>query len=164
MTRDQILAALPGLGQDDLKALQTVIGSLLGQHGVAGPARATGPQAWLFEAVRHSLGVNVFTVKGAAQYNKYAPTALTFISDTFKCPVFEKRTAATALMHWLLVLLVEDMKVKRIPIGPTTICEGLGRLPLVFESAYPGYRQAGLSGLLAQKALGLVPAQLEETK
>ena len=52
MTKDKILAALPGLNQKDLKTVYLVASKLLGQGGVTGhPNDPTGMAGWLIEAM-----------------------------------------------------------------------------------------------------------------
>ena len=156
MTKDQILAALPTLSKGDLKAIQTVIGGFLVNGGSNEAWPPNNQQAWLIEAIWAASGQHTSRVIGRTfklAFNKNATAALSFMEDSFK-PSLDNKVLALGAMRYLLSLLADDLKAKKIPVSPTTLVINLGRLPEVYEAAFPGYIQSGLAGLITNSIFG----------
>lgn len=154
MTKDKILASLPNLNQADLKAIVAVASGLLEQAPRVTPKAANGAQAWLYEA----LGAVVSTEGGHGAifnkgFGKNAPIVIDFMKANFP-KAMENKTTALALMRYLLGLLVNDLKTIQVPVTKNTMAMNLGRLPAVFENAFPDYTKAGIAMLVMQKILG----------
>ena len=134
LTKDQILAALPSLSQADLKALGAVIGGLVRAEA---PDASNDPTAWLAEALGAVTGVSWLGGAGAA-FNKNAPLAIKFMQTHFTGALNNKITAL-ALMRYLLLLLVANLKEMKVPVSRLTLSQNLHRLGEVFNDAFPGY-------------------------
>src|SRR5579864_5306485 len=119
MTKDQVLASLPNLSPDDLKAIRAVIGGLLGDGGTVGhPDDPTGYEAWLRAAIQGLTGTPTPASNNA--FKKNAPVAIAFMRKYF-AEALENKVTATALMRYLLVLLTDNMKAMRVPVTKSTI-------------------------------------------
>jgi len=156
LTKDQVLAALPGLTKPDLKAIQAVIAGLLGEPSL-GPATAPNePIAWLYDAITLHLGArqNYQTFLQTApgkQFSKNAPVAISFIASNFQ-GVLDNRVKAQALMRYLGSLLFADLKAQKVPITRRTVMANIHRLGDVFNNAFPDYTKAGI-GMMVMKTL-----------
>lgn len=151
MTRDDVLAALPLLKQPDLLAIQGVISRLLGASNVGGLGP---PSANLYNVLAALLGASVpydAFMKGSQGklWGKHAPRVLEFIAATF--PNIKTRVEEQAMMRLVLGLVVDDLK-GRLRATPSLgmVASNLGRVPELFDSAFPSYRESGLAHLIPQ--------------
>lgn len=48
--------------------------------------------------------------------------------------------------------LLRKLKTQKIPIGPMTISQNLGRIPDIIEDAFPGYRESGMLPYVISKS------------
>jgi hypothetical protein len=55
-----------------------------------------------------------------------------------------------AVNSLLLQLLVDDLKYLKVAITIGIVSSNLGRVPEVFDRAFPGYRQSGMAGKLLE--------------
>ena len=157
LTKDQILAALPGLSNASLRTVQGVIGSLLGEVAISSAKPASEPVAWLYDALSHHIGArqSLSTFKATAagkQFMKNAPIAISFIQTNFK-GALENKVKAHGLMRHLTGILLADMKAGKIPITRNTVTANLHRMNDAFERAYPNYIQSGLAVLVLKAIL-----------
>lgn len=151
LTKDQMLAALPNLSPDDLKAIRAVIGRLLGEGGVAGhPNDPTGYEPWLREAIQAATGGYVIAHNDKL-FNKNAPEAIRFIRKFFEQSLTNK-TTALALMRYLLLLLTDNLKDMKVPVTKHTVLQNLHRLEEVFNNNFPGYADEQAAYLIARLA------------
>lgn len=148
VTKDKILASLPSLSPDDLKAIRAVIGKLLGDGGIAGhPDDPTGYEPWLREAIQAVSGGGVVLLSDKA-FNKNAPEAIRFMRKHFEQALTNK-TTALALMRYLIGLLIDDLKAMKVPVTRNTVVQNLHRLGEVFNNAFPGYANGQAASLIA---------------
>jgi hypothetical protein len=156
MNKDQILAALPSLNQDDLRAIAAVIVSMLRRDGTVGPLVKQGnsPNTWLAEALQATLGQPNYPLRGTAlkAFNKNAPIALAFMNTHFAAPM-TRYDRALALMRYLLGLLADNLKVMKVPVTTTTLAQNLHRIPEVFNDAFPGYALSNATAMIAMTLL-----------
>ena len=148
LTKDQIIGALPTLSQSDLTAIKAVTVALLG-HGlpdaVNGP---NGPSAWLFEALAGVLGVSYGLQSGSAkQFNKSAPVFLKFVEEHFSSSL-TKKVNGVAVMRTLLMLIIDDLKGRGVPVSLGSVIVNMPRMPEVFDTAFPNYLSSGLAALI----------------
>jgi hypothetical protein len=154
MTKDQVLASLPSLSHDDLKAIRAVIGGLLGEKASGGLSVASDhPYEWLTAAIGAAIGhkgpMNGYTVR---EFKKRAPVAMTFINENF-ADAMKNKTSALAMMRYLIILLIDDMKIKRMPVTLVTVTQNLHRLQEVFNNAFPGYGTEQAAYIIARLAV-----------
>lgn len=147
MTKNQVLAALPKLTKADLATVRAAVDHLLGpQQG----ATLTAPP--LFNALAGLIGNRVtyqaFTTMGAYKHwAKNVTTVDEFITEHF--PDTSKVLSA-ALLRFLMELIVDDLKGRKVPATLGSITVNLGRLPEIFESAFPGYLESGAAHLIVK--------------
>jgi hypothetical protein len=63
----------------------------------------------------------------------------------------QSRTHHIMIIRRLLTLLAGDLYERQIPVTVATIIGSLGRVQDVFDNCYPGYRKAGLTGLILKQ-------------
>ncbi len=79
------------------------------------------------------------------RYGRFFRGALAL--DQFIADVFGRRIGKLQRVRVLMLLVrcvVNDLKEKNLPVGPTTIGDGLCRLPEIVEDRFPGYLAAGI--------------------
>lgn len=144
MKLSELLGVLPKLSLEELATVRATIEHLLGQRQAATPT-APKPEIALYEAARAIVGGPMAygpfanSVAGRA-WAKNAPSAVAFI-DTFPT---DRRVSRNALDTFMLGLIVDDLKAKRIPVSMGTIANNLGRLKQLFDQGYPGYIESGM--------------------
>lgn len=151
MTLNQIIAHLPKLTQEELRLLSATIHTLIG----CGES-FTGKEAQLFGALQRVLSVQLnyptfLKTKNGRLWAKNAPPVVSFIEATWGG---QRRVSEFALMAYLLELLVDDMRLWQAPITVGSMTVNLQRIPQVFDTAFPGYRQGGLAHLILEKLSG----------
>lgn len=152
MTKDSILAVLPSLSPQELTELQSVIGQLLNNAPQAvADAFVCRP---LFDALTSALGVRIALsqfVQGNMyrHWQKHAPVAMTLISEQWPGP--HTRLIEGALYRLIIDLVVTDLQ-KRLGHQPSIgmVITNLGRVPQLYDNAYPGYRESGISRLVLE--------------
>lgn len=159
LTQDQILAALPTLKPDALKAVQMAAGALL-TKGQADSPNQNNAQAWLFEALQATLGVHYgprwFEGVTGRQFKQNAPQVIDFLEKHFP-QAMNNRVAATALMRWLIEMISNDLKAKGVPLSTTGVVRNLIRSKAVFEQQFPDYINSGLGHLIADHIINREP-------
>jgi hypothetical protein len=149
MTKAKILSVLPKLPASDLAVIKAAIEHLLAKSVPA------APQSPLFDALAALLGGKnlsyaTFVKSGAYTYwEKNAPIAEAFISQHFPEAAGSKVLALAITCH-LLNLLLDDLRSRKIPVSFGTASTHLGRMPEIFEVAYPGYVKSGLTYLIVK--------------
>lgn len=147
MSLIKLLAALPHLKQTELATLRAAIDHLL-VHRVD-DLDTTSP---LYAAMAKLLGVGLsyrdfHNVVSFKTWRKSAPAVVSFIEATFPTAT---KVAKIAMMTFLLEALIDDLKSRGVPITLGTVTINLDRLPQLFDSAFPDYRQAGMSHLVIE--------------
>ena len=158
MTKDQILAALPKLGQNDLKAIKAVIEAILN-----GPQMATGAlnefEGRCYEALRDCLtsrgliappfaSINSTTYGKAFRDNSI--DFITYLNLNFPT-VLKNRVSSVAMMRFALDLLADDLTKKEIPVTVGSMAVNMLRIGQVLRAAFPGYFEAGMQHLIARR-------------
>lgn len=152
MIRDQILAALPTLTRPDLEAVCSVAQSLLGGR-LANSAVAASPLAApLFEALCGAVNAtaalsNMAGTTTGKTFEKHLPGTTKFLDHHFK-GWSDNKLVQLAFLGMLAELLRDDLKERGVTPTLGILVTNLGRLPEVFDNAYPLYLEAGLGNLI----------------
>lgn len=142
-----IIAALPTLTPKELAVVWAAVDRLAdAQQNISD---ATMP---LYDAVCAVLSVRVpyrdFSTSNVAKaWRRHAPSVIGYIESTWP-QVQRSRVQKAALMQFLIELLRDDLKERKIPISLGVIVNNLGAVPEVFEKAFPSYRSSGLAHLV----------------
>lgn len=151
MKQDQILAALPSLKPQALKAIRAACDVLLGQAPMGGSRQAAqAPEAWAYEALLAALGLSHMpfsrfaAMPAGRQFTSALPGLLAFLQRAFSAEALGKRARANALLRFTYDLLISDLKRQNIPVTLNTLTSNLHRAPTVFSNAFPGYLESGL--------------------
>lgn len=152
MTKDEIIAALPSLTRPDLEQIHALASSLLGGHlgNVAGPAPTlAGP---LIEALGGAINAamplsNLTGTTTGKTFQKHLPAVGKFLDAHFNGWSTNKLTQ-TAFLHMLMGLLRDDLKERGVTPSLGIMVSNLGRLPEIFDNAYPQYLEAGLGDMV----------------
>jgi hypothetical protein len=152
MTKDLILAALPTLTRPDLEQVaamaQTLLGGRVGNvEPPASPLAAALIQA-LGEAINAPVPLSNLTGTTTGKtFQKHLPAIGKFLDAHFSNWSTNKLTQA-AFLHMLMELLRDDLKERGLTPSLGIMVTNLGRLPEVFDNAYPGYLEAGLGDMV----------------
>jgi hypothetical protein len=137
MSKDRVLALLPKLKRDELQEVRAVLNNLLSQN-----TPITNVELWL-DAIKVVLGVG-FIVKTRTP-KKHFDTAEEFLKRVLP---EHRRVNLMAGRQRLVSLLANDLKKRKVNPTVGIIIANLGRLPEVFDNAYPGYRDSGLAWMI----------------
>lgn len=152
ITKDHILAALTTLTRPDLEAIQAVCSSLLGGRmgNVAAPANPlAGP---IFNALSRAVNAtvslsNLTGTTAGKTFEKHLPAVGKFLDAHFK-GWDSNKLVQTAFLSMLMELLRDDLKARGVTPSLGIMVSNLGRLPEVFDNAYPSYLEAGMGSLI----------------
>ena len=159
MKRDQILAALPALKPNDLKAILRATEGLLGEAARVPKAKAKtapeGPTGWLYDGLLGATGLtlswNQFAPSQAGkQFTKWAPDVVSFAQSSFPEQMI-KKASGYAIIRLLLDLILADLRKRKIPVTLNTITIHMQRVQDIFNDAFPGYLETGLGSLIAKQ-------------
>ncbi len=154
MTKDQLLSALPSLTRPELEQVAAVAASLLGGR-IANVAVPASPLAApIFEAlsVAANATVTLENLSGTTAgkgFAKYLPAVTKFLDAHFEGWAYNK-LVQSAFLSMLMELLRDDLKERGVKPTLGVMVNNLGRLPEVFDNAYPGYLEARMGGLVLQ--------------
>ncbi len=153
MTLSEIIAALPKLKQDELKAVKAVAERLL-----ASSSHISGYEQELFLTLCDKLSARVSWTQfraGAAgrPWAKGAATVLCFAEGSLHLGQWSK-APRMAIFGLLLGLVIDDLKGRKAPVTLGTVTANLSRVPMLFEEAYPGYLEGGMAMLVLEKLTG----------
>ena len=152
LTKDQILAMLPSLSHDDLKAIRAAIGGLLPEAISTPRAMPEGPSRWLAEAIATQLGGHPrFTGVAAKAFDKNSPVFIDFLHQYFSKSL-ENKVTGCALIRYLLLLLIDDLKDMKVPVTRNTVTMNLHRIRDVFNDCFPGYGEAQAAYIITRLA------------
>ncbi len=87
------------------------------------------------------------TTSAYKDFNRHAPGAVLFITKTFG----GTKTREMAAMKLVVGLLIDDLKKREIPVSLGSVCRNLNLLPMVFDAAFPNYRESGLVPMLLKQ-------------
>ena len=156
VTKGQILASLPKLSHAELQEISAVIGHLL-TAGAAVPIDEANPQVALsFDALSAALKLTAplssLPPALAVKLAKQADPLWVFSHQHFE-GWDDNKLKQIAFLRLMFKLLKDDLT--RIGIKPTytTMVHNMHRMPEVFDSAYPGYRDAGLAYIILNRLI-----------
>jgi hypothetical protein len=143
-TKDDILAALPGMDQADLKAIHVLVSALVIGAAEA-PRQSDDPYSWVFEALKGVTGSPQNKVpKG---FSNNATMLLEFVQANFP-DALKNRVSGSSVILMLVSLIGEDMFERGVPRTLGTLTLNLSTVARVFDNAFPGYRQANMAHLV----------------
>lgn len=151
LTTNQILAGLPKLPPDDLKAIIATAQTLLAAQSGAFTAPAGTLAALVIDAISGALNGTASLQTLPAALVKRLEGRLTdfkaFLDRDFR-GWDDNKTRQKAFLLRLFELLREDLI--HIHIKPTysTMINTLPRMPEVFDAAFPDYRASGMGHLI----------------
>lgn len=151
LTKNEIIAALPTLKPDELKAIHAVIFSLLGEPAGVPTTPLAVP---VFDAVSAVLGRNMRHANMppalAQQFNKNLTELLKFFGNYF--PNWNSnKTRRTAFLFFMLNLLKADIMARGLTPTYKIMIQSLGQMAPAFDREFPGYRRSGLGHLILDK-------------
>lgn len=147
----QIISSLPSLTQSELATIKLAIEQL--QEPV--PSQGVDHTLIVFDALMKVLSIKM-TFSDLQKTSVYklwqrdAPGCLEFIEETFP-PVKRSRVTKLGVLCFVLEILRDNLKAGRIPVTVGTMITHLSRVPQVFDKAFPGYRESGLTDLILQR-------------
>ena len=153
--KEQILAILPKLSKDDLAAVHLMAGHLLGAAtGGSNDGAGTVGQA-VFNALSAALGLPIsyqsFNLTSAAkQYDKKLPELLKFLNGSFE-GWDKNKVTQEAFLRMLFGLLADDLKEREVTPSIGIMISNMSRMPEVFDSSFPLYRESGLGKVILKK-------------
>lgn len=154
ITKDDILGALPKLAVADLVAIHAVITSLLNGATAAQTGHGTTLAGTLIEALSGALQTPLspqnMPTKALAQINAKGPPLAKALTRDF--PGWDsKKTTQLAFLRMLIGLLVDDLQGRGVNPTLGIITLNLHRIPEVFDSSFPLYRQSGLGVMVLKR-------------
>lgn len=155
MTKDQILAALPGLSHEDQAVIASVASHLCkGRTGAIGqPATQLG--ATVYEALGAALASPVpYATFAASKWGRAFDAKVLPLGKWFdsKLPGWDKnKVGQMALLRMLFELLSQDLLKRSVPTNMGTMVSNLGQIPRIFDQAFPNYIESGLGPFILKK-------------
>jgi hypothetical protein len=167
LSADAVVSTLPLLDKASLRNVQQALSMLLGeQHTVERFVHPEGFEAILFDAV-----VAEFRARGLKQtmpfdafrktsryksWKRNLDAVASFINTQFKNHTNDDR-AKLGLCRLLVSALITELRERGIGLSFGAIAANIGRLPEVFDNAFPGYLESGLAYIvpLAMKRNGM---------
>ena len=159
--KDQILAALPSLSQEALQAIKTAAEGLL-NRGQGNSPPQNNSLAWLYEALQATLGVRygpAWLESPAGKRFRQASLHIDLFLSAHFPEVVKSRTATTAMMRWIIEMIIKDLRKRDIVVGAGTITQQFSRVRTIFENEFPGYINSGLASKIAEHILEREPYQ-----
>ena len=163
MTKDEILASLPKLSKADLQAIITVAGSLIGRP-TNDPTGVLGNEATLasqigFNALAAALGQHsTLAMLPATQRQKFERNLIPltkFLDTIFAAPRWDKnRITKLAVLQYMFNLLASELHRMKVTVSFNSMIVNMGRIPVAFDTQFPGYRAAGVSTLVLHTICG----------
>lgn len=152
MNKDDVLSALPALTRPELEQVYAVAGTLLGDRTSAITAPAPPLAAELVSAVSGACNAMVShqTLAGTTTgktFDKHLPAITKFLDHHFDGWSHNKLVQA-AFLSMLIELLKDDLRARGVNPSVGVLVGNLGRLPEVFDNAYPGYLEAGMGHVI----------------
>jgi hypothetical protein len=138
-----IMPALPALSKRELTLLRAAADHLLGK-----PTATVGPlYSVLLTVTGSQLPFDKFQRSQA--YKSWLENEKlfnAFVTDAWGESL--KKVTETALMTYLVGLLADDLKRRGVPVSVGTLAVNLGSAQQVFDTNFPGYRDAGLAHVI----------------
>lgn len=147
LTAEQIISALPSLSRQDRLAVRASCDTLL-----QGKSTLDRDAIALYEIIAKGVGSSMpwGRLPAALQATLVAarPGLQTFIDETWPG---QSKVHNIMITKQLLTQLAGDLHTRQIPVSVATVIRHLGRIQDVFDDAFPGYRKAGLAGLILKQ-------------
>jgi hypothetical protein len=149
--KDQILALLPKLSPNGLKAIRAACDGLIGTP--ATPLAGT-PQNGLYDALMavtgQRLGWQRFKASQPGKHFAANEAAfLSFMNGAFPLAM-KKQVTAQAVMRSVLDLIAADLRAKQVPVTAGTLATNLPRAAEIFRAAFPGYLENRLGDFIVE--------------
>lgn len=140
-----ILALLPKLTREQLATVRAAADHLL--------APKEGDVSPVFDVLTSMLGYRMtyfqfLNGESGRNWGKNCASLDTFINTYLPC---NNRIVRTAVTAFLLDLLRADLKQRCVPVTMRSMVVNFNRVPELFDSQFPGYRNAGLAHLVVDK-------------
>lgn len=155
MTKDQILAALPGLDKAALKAISAAAGALAGATPNPTAPQPDTPTGQLFEALSLTVAgvpANWLTqnsnTQSAKLFNRHAPGMIEFLNKEFKFDTLTRVEQKALLRFTWGVLLKAEGHIQGQPPTFHSIVFRMPRTKEIFNRHFPGYLQSGLADVI----------------
>jgi hypothetical protein len=156
MTKDDILGALPNLNRADLETVHAMAGSLLGGRLGNVAVEATPQAQIIFDALTGAIGSTMaykaLPTAQARAFNKRVVQLNHFLTDEVGLWK-ENRITQLAFLRMMFGLIVSDLTTRLVPVQTSMgiMIMHIGRIPVLFDQAFPGYRQSNMMGLVLSK-------------
>ena len=154
MLKDDILAALPKLGQADLVAIQATCQTLLRPRTVALPAGADLVRQTILSALVGTVGHNIHSIslpdRVMKQFNAKVPKLINFLDSNFHGWAAKKVTQE-AFLRMLFGLLHDNIKEMGLCVSIGVMVNHLGRIHEVVEDAFPDYLGSGMGQVILKR-------------
>lgn len=143
----EIIAALPALTEKELAAVKAAI-NLLSQKN-----QLSEDEKLLFEAMLKALEMTMSwaTFEATSAYKDFktnAPIVSKFVDEISP---YTKKAQQMGLLRYLIGLLISSFKDRKIPVTLGTVCKSLNTIPMIFDAAFPDYRESGLVHILLKQ-------------
>lgn len=153
--KESIFGALPKLSRDDLVAVHLMAGHLLGAATAPIDEGAGTANQAIFNALVAALGLPLayssFNLTSSAKlFEKKLPSLIEFLNVNFK-GWDAKKVTQLAFLRMLFGLLVDDLKEREVTPSMGILISNMGRIPEVFDNAFPFYRESGLGKVILKK-------------
>jgi hypothetical protein len=147
MKNDDLMKLLPTLSEEQVK----IITAWAARYKVEKLADDENARLCL-DIINKELGTTIPFSALKAPWVVNASNMAYFVDQSF--PKIKTKAVRYALFKMCIGFIIEDLKVKKIPVTFGTIWLHLVRVPQLFDEQYPGYRQAKLTGVIL-KAMGV---------
>lgn len=159
MTKDELLAALPLLKRADLEAVHVTAAALLGGRLSSVTSPASPLVVLTYDALTTTLGLTVpysafmGTVPGK-RFESRAVSLGDFLTKAIK-GWDETKVLQIAVLRLIFELLKENLKRRKINPTMASMTYNIGVIPKVFDDAFPGYIEAGLTAGILKRLKNL---------
>ena len=145
---ESIITKLPALTQGELAQVRAAVDQLINTK----QARGVDPTVLVWDALMKALNTKIsfaamHDMSIYKQWKQHAPACLEFVEGTFP-EVKRSKVTEMAVIQFLLEALRDNLRAGRIPITVGTMVTHMGRVPQVFEKAFPNYLESGLTELV----------------
>lgn len=165
MTKDEILASLPVLNRSDLEAVAAIATSLLNGRTANVATKASPLAAPLFDALCGAVSAtaalsNLSGTSTGKTFEKHLPGVTKFLDHHFK-GWSDNKLVQLAFLGMLAELLRDDLKERGVTPTLGILVSNLGRLPEVFDNAYPNYLACGMGNVILKHFEKMKPDVVE---
>lgn len=152
---DPVFDALGSMSPEELRKVRARVAFLLDGVDDAGSADS-GAEREVYDAIRAALEARgasfasfaAFTkTAGYKTFRQEAPRIVDYVKKNFKVSRKNERVRVLFLLSELLLAWFDEARL--VP-GPRTICQQIGKIPVIVERAFPGYRESGLLPIVAK--------------